>query len=96
MPDFASDFDLGPGMPFPGFGAILDKPGFVSDFDPGPGEPSLESGVGLEMPDFASDFDPGPGKLSPESGDMFPGDVTFPCLDVLTSVVTPILQVTLI
>ena len=64
-------------------------PDFVSDFDPGPGEPSLESGVGLEMPDLASDFDPWPGKLSPESGDMFPGDVTFPCLDVWTSAVTP-------
>ena len=88
LPGFASDSDSGPGKTSPEFGDILEMPDFVSDFDPGPVEPSLQSGVSLEISDVASDFDPGPGKLLPESGDMFPENVTFPCLDTLTSAVS--------
>ena len=58
-PDFASNFNPGPGKPFPGCGDVLEMPDFMSATDPGPGKPLPESGASLEVPDFASDSDPG-------------------------------------
>ena len=72
MPDFASDFDPGPGKNSPGSGDISEILDFVSDCDPGSGEPWPESGVGLDLPDFASE-------------DMFPDSTQFPGLATSTS-----------
>ena len=67
-PDFAGEFDPGPGKPSPESGVSLEVPGFACDFgvlqildfacaiDPWP----RKSGDVLAMPDFINNFNPGP------------------------------------
>ena len=93
-PDFASDFDPGPGKPSTESGDILILPDFASDHDPGPGKPSPESGDVLELPDLACDFDPGPGEPLLESGvgldkPLFAGDVDMLQMPDFVSAIDP-------